>query len=302
MSVSPPLLASSAAPTTTVSFAHWNPHYECFLKEPTCRRNATASLARLLASGCSPTGCANGGLDFASVIEFEVADYEPPAGWESIGLAQTCGHDWATLFYDARRWKVSAWSTGCLAPGRSFAAGVFAPAGGGVALTVASAHFPQTQHNASAYAEATATLRAVLARLGAHKPEAATVLLADTNTESPQAAASTAWHNSSGGVNKTNAALLSDLGLWASPDEPPAAPLFKGCCCTPFFAGDTPFSWEGDRIVANAGSPASSRVLFDPPPAWACSEELRNATGSEFHKGVAFDLVLPAARSVSVAS
>ena len=86
-------------------------------------------------------------------------------------------------------------------------------------------------------------------------------------------------------VNRTNAELLRDLGR-SSAAAPPAAKLFPGCCCTPFFAGDTPFSWEGDRVLATAGNVDSESTLFDPAPTWACTDALRNATGSEFHKGV----------------
>ena len=47
-------------------------------------------------------------------------------------------------------------------------------------------------------------------------------------------------------------------------------------------------SLPGDRIVANFGSVAASRTLFDPAPAWAAF------AGSEFHKGVSLTLRLQA--------
>ena len=278
-----------------INLAHWNPHWECFAKEPMCKANATAALTDLLTSGCSPTGCTNGALDFASVIEFEVADYKPPAGWVAVGALQSCGHDWATLFYNAERWKpvTQPGHVGCLTAGRSFAAQSFQASRSAEdvsqpeSITVVSAHFPQTQHNASAYAEATQKLKATLSSLYSSKQ---TILMADTNTESPTAAAALPYHNSTGGVNKTNAELMTDIGLWSSTDEPPAAPLFEGCCCTPFYPGDTPFSWQGDRIVATFGTPTASRHLFDPAPQWACNDELRKSTGAEFHKGVMLTL------------
>jgi hypothetical protein len=275
-----------------LNLAHWNPHWECFAKEPMCKANATAALTTLLTSACSPTGCSpTGVLDFASIIEFEVADYVLPPGWAAIGLDQSCGYDWATLFYNADRWTPvhNSSITGCVSSGRSFAASAFMSATSTTPLAVVSAHFPQTQHNMSAYADATASLRNTFSRLGAGHA----VIMADTNTESPSAAAAHPYHNTSGGVNRTNAQLLSDIGLWARTDEPPAAALFDGCCCTPFGPWDTPFSWQGDRIIANVGSAIDSRHLFDPAPQWACSDELRKTTGSEFHKGVHLTLSLP---------
>ena len=155
-------------------------------------------------------------------------------------------------------------------------------------LTVVGAHFPQTQHNATAYNATVAKLKQVFASLGAQGGASPAVLLADTNTEGPEAAAALPWHNSSGGVNKTNAALLSDLGLWDRKAEPPAAPLYAGCCATPdpSDAKDVPFSWQGDRIVATFGQVAAFRTLFDPAPAWA------TFNGSEFHKGASLTLRL----------
>jgi len=278
-----------------INVAHWNPHWECFAKEPTCKSNAVAALTDLLKTGCTQTGCAEAGLDFASVIEFEVANYTPPAGWAAIGAYQSCGHDWATLFYNTEKWTPSSEGTvGCLAAGRSFASAEFVPQSAAALthlesghVTVVAAHFPQTQHNATAYAEATRTLQATVANA------TNLLLMADTNTEGPAAAAAHPFHNSTGGVNKTNAALLSDIfPSWKPADEPPAAPLFTGCCCTPFGPWDTPFSWQGDRIVATFGTPAASRHLFDPAPRWACSDELRKTTKSEFHKGVFLELEL----------
>ena len=45
---------------------------------------------------------------------------------------------------------------------------------------------------------------------------------------------------------------------------------------------------QGVRALghATAGNVESESTLFDPAPTWACSDELRNATGSEFQKGV----------------
>lgn len=139
-------------------------------------------------------------------------------------------------------------------------------------FTVLGAHYPQTLNASThAYDKATANLRSVFAQI--NEPRA--VLLADTNTEGPQAAAAAPSHH---GVNKTNRELLADLGLWAGSGEPPGAPLFRGCC-----SSDN-FSWQGDRIVANFGSVVASRTLFDPAPSWA------TFAGSEFHKGVELTL------------
>lgn len=160
---------------------------------------------------------------------------------------------------------------------RSFAAGVFQswrePS---LILTVLGAHYPQTLNvSTHAYAQATANLGGVLKQLGANR----TVLLADTNTEGPEAAAASASHH---GVNKTNLQILLDLGLLpaASAAAPAATPLYRGCCYS------DGFSWQGDRIVANFGSVAASHTLFDPAPAWAAF------AGSEFHKGVRLTLRL----------
>jgi hypothetical protein len=268
----------------TVIAAHWNPHWRCFSEEPNCKSNATKALSNLLLNGEAPP-LANDDVaqtDFASIIEFEAPDYRPPPGFASIGAFQSCAHDWATLFYDADRWTPIVNTSGCLTAGRAFSAAVFKTASLSHApnLTVVSAHFPQTQHNASAYNEAVMALRKVLKQFGA----VSAIVMADTNTEGPAAAAAPGH----GGFNRTNKQLLLDLGLWTSESEPPAAPLYKGCCCTPDadVPGDMPFSWEGDRIVSNAGRVLRSTVMFDPAPQWACNDVLRNTTKSEFHKGV----------------
>ena len=63
---------------------------------------------------------------------------------------------------------------------------------------------------------------------------------------------------------------------------PAGSRLYKGCC---YGDGGGSFQWQGDRIIANFGKAASTRVLFsDPVPSWA------QFNGSEFHKGVLFTL------------
>ena len=253
-------------PPTSISFAHWNPHWQCFAGHPSCAANATAALSSLL----SVTG-----LDFANIVELEAASYTPPSGWAAIAPVQSCGDDWDTLFYNTKRWTRLVERSGCMFDDRSFAAGVFqSRRDPSLVLTVLGAHYPQTLNASThAYAQASANLSGVLRQLGANR----TVLLADTNTEGPVAAAANASHH---GVNRTNAQILADLGLRPAPGAaaPPAAPLFKGCCYS------DGFSWQGDRIVANFGSVAASRTLFDPAPSWAAF------AGSEFHKGVSLTL------------
>jgi hypothetical protein len=137
---------------------------------------------------------------------------------------------------------------------------------------VVGAHYPQTLNASThAYADATATLKALLRK----QAPSAVVLLADTNTESPEAAAAQPDHH---GVNRTNAQWAADLGIWPAGTEPPASTLFRACC---FSDG---FDWQGDRIIANFGRAGESTLLFDPAPAWAAFE------ASEFHKGVLFTL------------
>ena len=262
-----PWVAGFAAMPATISFAHWNPHWQCFNgSHPSCAANATAALSSLL----SETG-----LDFANIVELEAASYAPPPGWAAIAPAQSCGDDWDTLFYNTGRWTRLVERSGCLFDDRSFAAGVFqSRRDPSLVLTVLGAHYPQTlDASTHAYAQASANLSGVLRQLGANR----TVLLADTNTEGPDAAAASASHH---GVNRTNAQILADLGLRPGPGLPPAAPLFRGCCYS------DGFSWQGDRIVANFGSVAASRTLFDPVPGWAAFD------GSEFHKGVSLTLRL----------
>jgi len=261
-----PLLAALASATDDITFAHWNPHWQCFSGHPTCAGNVTAALTTLLQSG----------VDFVNVVELEAATYEPPAGWASIAKFDSCGRDWDTLFFNTARWRpASRQASGCVVESRSFAAGAFQNLSNPeLVLTVVGAHFPQTLNASThAYANATANLRSVFSALDQKR----NVLLADTNTESPEAAAANSSHH---GVNKTNAQLLADLGLWpaGSAQPPPAAPLFRGCC-----ASDN-FSWQGDRIVADFGTVVSSKVLFDPAPSWA------TFSGSEFHKGVLLTL------------
>lgn len=258
-----------------IKFFHWNPHWQCFENKPGCTTNATDQLTSLLSNGVDGSW-----LDFANIVEFESASYKPPAGWAAIALTESCGRDWDTLFYNTRRWGKLVDVSGCITPAgsRSWAAGVFQSVGDpGLVITVVGAHYPQTI-NASdnAYAYATSNLSSALLKMPYTTARAKTVFMADTNTESPTAAAATPGHQ---GVNKTNAQMLADLGLWKlSAGQPPAAPLFKGCCY------NDDFSWEGDRIIANFGSVVSSKVLFDPAPEWA------SFPTSEFHKGVALTL------------
>lgn len=167
---------------------------------------------------------------------------------------------------------------------RSFTLGVFSSVTTPARTVVpVGAHFPQTL-NASdgAYDQSVATLAAAIKKHTADWATPQVVLMADTNTEGPAAAASSPSHH---GVNKTNGELLHDLGLWPNPTvNPPSAPLFKGCC-----GGEVPpFAWEGDRIVANFGAPPTpvATILFDPAPAWA------TFNNSEFHKGVMLQLSL----------
>ena len=83
-----------------------------------------------------------------------------------------------------------------------------------------------------------------------------------------------------GGPVSLNSLMIVNTKLtWNEGGEPAAQE-------SNFYPGDTPFSWEGDRVLATAGNVDSESTLFDPAPTWACSDELRNATGSEFHKGV----------------
>ena len=244
-----------------ISLAHWNPHWQCFVKHPTCSAGATAALSTLLAQP----------LDFVNVVEFELDTYKPPTGWKAIALEQTCGHDWDTLFFDERKWKPISILSGCVTPSRSFASGTFQRKADNLTVAVVGAHFPQTLNRSThAYTDAVGTLQKVFTQLGGTTGNA--VLLADTNTEGPTAAAGQPSHH---GVNRTNAQLMVDLGLWkAASAEPPAAPLYKGCCY------NDNFSWQGDRIVSNFGTAVASEVLFDPAPEWAAFNT------SEFHKGV----------------
>jgi len=316
-----PVFLSFAVKTTDITFLHWNPHWQCFAGHPNCASNATDILTGLL----NP----NTDLDFANLVELELPDYHPPAEWSTIAAHPSCGRDWDTLFYNAKRWRRLAERSGCIGGSgggglgdRSFAAGTFQNiADPAFVLTVLGAHCktspslmvasPRSSDRASpsasfrrpwhssaaprvsadpwtinasthAYDQAAGNLSAVLADL---YPVRA-VLLADTNTEGPEAAASAPSHH---GVNKTSTQILSDLGLWPPPggtaagDAPAAAPLFQSCC-----ANDD-FSWQGDRIAANFGKVVDARRLFDPAPAWALFN------GSEFHKGVQITLQVPVA-------
>ena len=61
--------------------------------------------------------------------------------------------------------------------------------------------------------------------------------------------------------------------FWSTRIDAAISGVFFECC-------------KGDRVLATAGNVESESTLFDPAPAWACTDALRNATGSEFHKGV----------------
>lgn len=269
---------SGAHTIGSIRVMQWNPHWQCFGNDA-CAGNATDQLNLQLTNS-------DRGLDFANVIELETTSYTAPAGWAMVGDYNSCGGkygDWDTLFYDARKWKLVANETGCMYSARSYSIGTFSlVTDPSLVITTVGAHYPQTLNaSTDAYADATSNLSATIrAHIGAHVrvpvPAAKIVLMADTNTEGPEAAAATAGH---AGVNRTNGELAADLGFWAAsnPVAPPSAKLFKGCC-----AGDSPpFAWQGDRIIANFGKNPVSTVLFDPAPAWVADE---------FHKGVILEL------------
>lgn len=259
--------------STAVTFAgeivmlQWNPHWQCFEDHPECSAKATAMVAELLTTK---------NLDFANLIELETTELELPAGWVALGDFQSCGHDWDSLIYNAKRWRVLANTTGCMLDSRSYTAARFmsiADPSLGEVLAI-GAHYPQTLNASSqGYEKGTAALKQVIKTLGGSDQF---VIMADTNTEGPVAAAASPEHH---GVNKTNGQLLVDLGVWGEgAGAPPGAKLFNGCCY------NDNFSWQGDRIVANFGRVTSSEVLFNPAPAWAAFNT------SEFHRAVVLTL------------
>jgi hypothetical protein len=263
----PAMLTALAQRTDDIHLLQWNPHWQCFDQSADCATNASRALTSLLEA--MP-------LDFANIIELELdsPSYRPPAPYRALGAFQSCGHDWDTLIWDASRWTLLSNATGCVYGGRSYAIGTFRSVEDPTfTLTAAGAHYPQTLNASThAYVDGTAALKAAL------KAQAPTsvVLMADTNTESPAAAAAKPDHH---GVNRTNAQLAADLGIWPSSSaEPPASTLFHACCYS------DGFDWQGDRIIANFGRAGESTLMFDPAPAWAAFD------GSEFHKGVAFTL------------
>ena len=65
----------------TISFAHWNPHLQCFSGHPDCASNATAALDNLMSEK----------LDFMNVVELESTSYSPPEGWAAIAAFDSCG-------------------------------------------------------------------------------------------------------------------------------------------------------------------------------------------------------------------
>lgn len=269
-------LVESDASTLTV--AQWNPHWQCFVSHPECASNATAALDSLLTE--------TAGLDFANIIEFEDAAYHPPDGWGAIGYGKaSCVQDWDMVLYNQKRWKLLQQPpiATCLYDQRSYVLAEFEMIGSEppVQLAFVGAHFPQTLNASThAYADATATLSAAIKKTGLKQ----VVLAADTNTEGPAAAAASPSHH---GLNRTNAELLFDLGVWGQPTvAPPGSTLFRSCCVS------DGFSWQGDRVVANFGSKPQTRALFDPAPAWAAFDS------SEFHKGVLLTMELPAAAPV----
>lgn len=258
----------------TLTVMHWNPHWQCWSNED-CSSNASKTLTGLLASKS---------MDFANVIELE-SPYTPPANWKALGAYESCGHpygDWDTLFYNSDRWKLVRNETACMYTSRSFTLGVFESIHiEGLTVMAVGAHYPQTLNASSgAYEQSTAKLAQAIKKQWQNDAAMKTILMADTNTEGPSAAAASPSHH---GVNKTNGQIIYDLGLWSNAaTNPPSAPLFKGCC-----GGETPpFAWEGDRVIANFGSTSQSTVLFDPTPTWA------DFNNSEFHRGVLFTLHL----------
>ena len=270
---------------TTIGLIHWNPHWECFVKNPNCTQNAIDNLDKLLGTP---------GNDFANIIMFEVSNYTPPFGWKGIGSAgESCGRDWDSLFYNADLWDVLVTDVGCTYETiRSYyAAGSFkSKVDPGLSVVVVGAHYPQTWNASNnAYVDANAKLKSVFANLIVTGGPLA-IILADTNTESPEGAAvGGPTHH---GLNKTQKQLATDLGIWEKKGEPPAPPLYYGCC---FSDG---FQWQGDRIVSNFGKFVNSQILFDPAPWWA--NQTTEPYTSEFHKGIRALLQVEKAQFLSV--
>ena len=113
-------------------------------------------------------------------------------------------------------------SSGCLFEGRSYVVAVLRRIDDpSYEVTAVGAHFPQTLNASSGnYQAAIASLKNTLLQINATMSRV--VFMADTNTESPNAAARNSSHR---GLNKTNAAMMTDLGLWKSSDhrEPPSS-------------------------------------------------------------------------------
>jgi len=259
------LYTSAAEEITAI---HWNPHWQCFQTTcETCTQGAISALSQFFSMD---------ELDFVHVVEFETVNLTLPQRWSAVAYGEaSCGRDWDTLFYRNDKWTKRQESYGCVYPGRSYVAGVFEKKNdpNAAIAAVVGAHFPQTLSNRSAYEETIAALRRVLEQLD----EKNVILLADTNTEGPEAAAKTPTH---AGFNRTNLQLMNDLGLWSSQESrPPATPLYRGCCL------NDGFQWQGDRIILNFGDAKSifSRVLFENASSLPWVQSCPN---SEFHKGV----------------
>jgi hypothetical protein len=111
--------------------------------------------------------------------------------------------DWDTLFYDTTKWSLVNNETACMYTSRSFTLGVFTSVATPTITVVAvGAHYPQTQNaSTGAYENSTATLAAVIKVHTSSLTNPKVILMADTNTEGPEAAAATPGH---AGVNKTN--------------------------------------------------------------------------------------------------
>eukprot|EP00440_Ansanella_granifera_P011396 gb/GFBE01012364.1/.p1 GENE.gb/GFBE01012364.1/~~gb/GFBE01012364.1/.p1 ORF type:complete len:262 (+),score=51.17 gb/GFBE01012364.1/:1-786(+) len=226
------LLPAVLAAGEVLTFLQWNPHWQCFLKDPgNCGLNARAALQSLLE---------NEQVDFANIVEFEGGSVDPLPGWSM--LERRCSEDLVTVLYNASRWQPSpvASSSGCMVGAdRPFIVQEFESVLDGDKVVVVGSHFPHTQER-QVLAEA---LRTVQEAGGAQQ----VVLLADTNQPS----------------TRSSERIMRAIGI---DDDTIFSTDLEPTCC---FNSGFPAAYTFDRIASNFGQAMATQVLFDDMPPWA---------------------------------
>lgn len=88
--------------SNTINLLHWNPHYECFIKN--CCVAADSCPAAVI--GRINLLLSQESIDFASLVMFETKTYQPPKPYREINAYPSgqCGMDSTSILYNSAKW------------------------------------------------------------------------------------------------------------------------------------------------------------------------------------------------------